>query len=169
MVHIKIIKGETIKNCEFLIFNVILFIKNHQNPFGNYFCFKILNKGNNSYHWHFLINPSFTSLYFLKCWPMHVDFLDNFSERYESKSNSIFDQCTEVRFASFLSCDFTTMAVIDPPERKLAKRTSVHWSKVFIIVLFSLEKTRQITIHWFFASSVCIFINRWRCLLLKTF
>ena len=35
--------------------------------------------------------------------------------------------CTEVRFVSFLSGDFATMAVIDPPERKLAKCTSVHW------------------------------------------
>jgi hypothetical protein len=35
--------------------------------------------------------------------------------------------CTEVRFASFLSGDFITMAVIDLPERKLAKRISVHW------------------------------------------
>ena len=35
-------------------------------------------------------------------------------------------QCTEVRFASFLSGGFTTMAVIIPPKRKLAKRTSVH-------------------------------------------
>ena len=34
--------------------------------------------------------------------------------------------CTEVRFASFLSGGFTTMAVINPPEKKLAKRTSVH-------------------------------------------
>ena len=32
---------------------------------------------------------------------------------------------TEVRFASFLSFGFTTMAVINPPEKKLAKRTSV--------------------------------------------
>ena len=33
---------------------------------------------------------------------------------------------SEVRFASFLSGGFTTtMAVINPPERKLAKRTSV--------------------------------------------
>ena len=36
-----------------------------------------------------------------------------------------FRQCTEVRFASFLSGGFTTMAVINPLERKLAKRTSV--------------------------------------------
>ena len=32
--------------------------------------------------------------------------------------------CTEVRFASFLSSKFTNMAVINPPERKLAERTS---------------------------------------------
>ena len=38
-------------------------------------------------------------------------------------------QCTEVRFASLLSDGFTAMAVIiNPPERKLAKRTSVQWS-----------------------------------------
>ena len=33
----------------------------------------------------------------------------------------LLDQCTEVRFASFLSGGFTTIAVINPPERKLAK------------------------------------------------
>ena len=37
--------------------------------------------------------------------------------------------CTEVRFASFLSGGFTTMAVINPSERKMAKRTSVHCTK----------------------------------------
>ena len=36
-------------------------------------------------------------------------------------------QCTEVRFASFLSGEFTTKAVINPPEKKEAKRTSVQW------------------------------------------
>ena len=35
-------------------------------------------------------------------------------------------QSTEVRFASFLSGGFTTMTVINPLERKLAKRISVH-------------------------------------------
>ena len=33
--------------------------------------------------------------------------------------------CTEVRFATFISGGFTTMAVINPLVRKLAKRTSV--------------------------------------------
>ena len=37
-------------------------------------------------------------------------------------------QSKEVRFSSFLSGGFTTMAVINPPESKLAKRTSVQWS-----------------------------------------
>ena len=40
----------------------------------------------------------------------------------------VFEQCTEVRFASLLSGGFNTMAVINPPERKLAKRTSVHFA-----------------------------------------
>ena len=39
------------------------------------------------------------------------------------------EQCTEVRFASFLSGGFTTMAVINPPERNLAKCTSVQCKK----------------------------------------
>jgi hypothetical protein len=33
-----------------------------------------------------------------------------------------------VRFASFLSGGFTTMAELNRPERKLAKRTSVHYA-----------------------------------------
>ena len=37
------------------------------------------------------------------------------------------NQYTEVRFVSFLSGEFTTIAVINPPERKLEKRTTVHW------------------------------------------
>ena len=40
-------------------------------------------------------------------------------------------QCTEVRFASLLSGGFTTMAVMNPPESKLAKRTSVHYCALF--------------------------------------
>ena len=38
--------------------------------------------------------------------------------------------CTEVRFASFLSGGFITVIVVNPPERKLAKRTSVRWSEM---------------------------------------
>ena len=36
-------------------------------------------------------------------------------------------QCTEVRFARFLSGGFITAIVVNPPESKLAKRTSVQW------------------------------------------
>ena len=38
---------------------------------------------------------------------------------------SISIECTKVHFASFLSGELTTTAVINPPEKKLAKRTSV--------------------------------------------
>ena len=38
--------------------------------------------------------------------------------------------CTEVRFASFLSGRFITMAAINSPEKKLAKRTSVQYKKL---------------------------------------
>ena len=34
-------------------------------------------------------------------------------------------QCTNLRFASFLSVRFITAIVVNPPERKHAKRTSV--------------------------------------------
>ena len=37
-----------------------------------------------------------------------------------------------LHFASFLSGGFTTMAVIKPPEKKLAKRTSVHWLNMLL-------------------------------------
>ena len=39
---------------------------------------------------------------------------------------SVLGHCTEVRFASLLSGGFSTMAVLNPPERKQSKRTSVH-------------------------------------------
>ena len=47
-----------------------------------------------------------------------------FLEGPEPKTRVV-EQCTKVRFARFLSGGFTTMAVINPPKRKLAKRTSV--------------------------------------------
>ena len=36
-------------------------------------------------------------------------------------------QCTDVRLVSFLSGEFITVIVVNAPERKLAKRTSVQW------------------------------------------
>ena len=42
----------------------------------------------------------------------------------------ISNQCTEMRFASFLSGAFITALVVNPPESKLAKRTSVQWVNI---------------------------------------
>ena len=41
------------------------------------------------------------------------------------QTKSYLHHCTEVRFASFLSGGFTTMAVMNPPKKKLKKRISV--------------------------------------------
>jgi hypothetical protein len=43
---------------------------------------------------------------------------------------SFVPHCTEARFARLLSVGFTTMALGNPLERKLGKRTSVHCVKV---------------------------------------
>ena len=43
--------------------------------------------------------------------------------------NNQLHQCTEVRFASIFSGGFITAVVVNQPERKLAKRTSVQWPK----------------------------------------
>jgi hypothetical protein len=57
------------------------------------------------------------------------------SYRYLSRYTK-YMQCTEVRFTSFLSGGFTTMTVILPPVRKLAKCTSVQWFSVHDKLLF---------------------------------
>ena len=44
-----------------------------------------------------------------------------------------------MRFSSFLFGGFTTMAIINPPERKLEKRTSVQWCGSFFSWLFKNE------------------------------
>ena len=51
-------------------------------------------------------------------------------------------QLTEVFFASFLSSGFTNMAVINPLERKLAKRTSVHCGN-------PVSNEQLSTVQWF--------------------
>ena len=50
-------------------------------------------------------------------------------------------QCTEVRLANFLCGGFTTMAVKNPPERKLAKRISVQWDEIFFERAFKYSCT----------------------------
>ena len=59
----------------------------------------------------------------------------NFITEIAISPSYVLSQCTEVRFASFFSGWFTTMAVMNPMERKPAKRTSVQlfvfvWRKV---------------------------------------
>ena len=55
---------------------------------------------------------------------------------YDSSSSGIIsDHLTEVRFASFLSGGFTSMALMNPPEKKLEKRISVHLASLFEIEL----------------------------------
>jgi hypothetical protein len=58
------------------------------------------------------------------CWQskMHstLDFCQDHTE-IENECHS-----TDIRFASFLSCEFITVLEVNPPERKLAKGTSVH-------------------------------------------
>ena len=47
--------------------------------------------------------------------------------RLKKLTKLVWPHFTEVRFASFLSGGFTTMAVINPPDCKLANQTSVKW------------------------------------------
>ena len=58
-----------------------------------------------------------------------MSFATNYSTNIHLVTETLTSHCTEVRFASFLSGGFTTMAVINPPERKLAKRISVKCMK----------------------------------------
>ena len=66
---------------------------------------------------------------------------------YDQNTRKIADdggaQCTEVHFTSLLSGGFTTMAVINPPESKLEKRTSVDW--LFVLGLSTESATKRIT------------------------
>ena len=48
---------------------------------------------------------------------------------------------TEVRFTSFFSGGFITAIVVNPPERKLAKRTSVHCGPKFIYLVQNTVQT----------------------------
>ena len=64
-------------------------------------------------------------LFFAK--PLMLLFCDVSLKRHLLIKRTI-GQCTELRFANFLSGGFTTMAVINPPEKKLEKRTSLQCS-----------------------------------------
>ena len=62
--------------------------------------------------------------------------LPNVKQVTISKNHIGTQYCTEVRFASFLSGGFITAIAVKPPERKVAKRTSVHWFKSVILAIF---------------------------------
>ena len=47
----------------------------------------------------------------------------------DGKKVSLFKTVLEVRFASFFSGGFITAIVVNPPESKLEKRTTVHCIK----------------------------------------
>ena len=50
-------------------------------------------------------------------------------------------QCTEVRFASFLSGGFITVIAVNLPERRLAKRTFVHCPELIFYIMKSRDQT----------------------------
>ena len=60
-------------------------------------------------------------------------------------------ECTEVRFASFFSSGFITATEINPPERKLAKRTSVEWvtleSVLILVATVYKERNCECSFH----------------------
>ena len=60
-------------------------------------------------------------------------------------------QCTEVRLASLLSGGLITVIVVNPPERKLAKRTSVQW----IIVYLKYFQSYNEDMPHYFLTNIC--------------
>ena len=63
-------------------------------------------------------------------WP-DMSFITSSIHNKYRKSCNLFSNVilhTEMRFSSFLSGGFLTAIVVNPPERNLAKRTSVHWA-----------------------------------------
>ena len=112
---------EFIKNGKFLIFIVIFLCQKSTLPLK------------------MVYTSIFDALYFMKLYFIFVGFMHYFCIRYNQNLNSIFYQCTQVRFASFVSGEFITVIVVNPQERKLAKRTSVHWSKFYFCFNSQLE------------------------------
>ena len=54
-----------------------------------------------------------------------MDLIENSASRMALMSHECVHKCTEVRFASFFSGGFIIAMVVNPPERRLAKCTSV--------------------------------------------
>ena len=65
-----------------------------------------------------------------------------------------------MRFASFLSGGFITAIVVNPPERKLAKRTSVQWGeKLFQEVFLLLFLDPCVLTRYFFICSTASIVH----------
>ena len=82
--------------------------------------------GKRQHHWHmyqmvwFSFNPMMLEFALVQ----HNWSRFNTYQVLTIKSRTV--DCTEVRFSSLFSGGFITAIVVNPPERKLAKRTSVH-------------------------------------------
>ena len=61
----------------------------------------------------------------------------------QSGLSKVSPDCTEVRFASFPSGGFTTMAVLNQPKRKLAKRTSVDCAYLAVNAIIKRSWNKQ--------------------------
>ena len=75
----------------------------------------------------------------MTAWPKFKEYfqeLMNNPNYYLSNQSKELKQCTEVCFASFLSGGFTTMAVMNPLERILAKRTSKQCNMYLVHVVY---------------------------------
>ena len=71
----------------------------------------------------------------------------------------VLTHCTEVRFTNFFSGGFITVIEVNPPKRKLAKRTSVHCEKK--IVFRNCEKLLKFEDEdWEFAKTFGFGISR---------
>ena len=69
-----------------------------------------------------------------------------------------------MRLASFLSGGFITAIVVNPPERKLAKRTSVQWKVRTIFgnrMLFKLHIVSRIIVKRLHRGAFCQFLFLW--------
>ena len=65
-------------------------------------------------------------------------------------------QCTEVRFASLLSGRFSTMAVINPPKKKLANRTSVQCIEVGFLGHHHIDDNPPTSSKYFLGQHIAI-------------
>ena len=61
--------------------------------------------------------------------------------------------CTEMRFASCFSGGFITAIVVNPPDKRLAKRTSVHCTEGRIS-LWQDKKAKKISLKKFVNSGI---------------